>query len=190
MSFALSHPALTTIPKDLTSDFVYMPYDEDWNPKKPIFLLLIGVSASGKTTFASNFSERGWFVSNRDTIRKTLFNLVDHQSLEAYWTNSHLQANELLVTTHQDTEVKEAVDNNQCIVIDDTNLYFERIEHFMHIIKSDALFCYKLFDIHNDQEAEAHRVNQGLSQLKIRKQDCNYKVLSKLLNKMNRLNNP
>lgn len=80
-------------------------------------IITVGISASGKTTFAKSLVEQGWFDINRDWIR---FNIV---CPGADWgTYRFTRKRERDVTTIQEDMVMEAAENQNNIVISDTNL--------------------------------------------------------------------
>lgn len=80
-------------------------------------ILTVGISASGKTTFAEGLVEKGWRDINRDWIR---FNLVKPG---ANWSNYKFnRTNEDKVTELQGKMIMEAWADGKNIIISDTNL--------------------------------------------------------------------
>lgn len=76
-------------------------------------IITVGVSASGKTTWAEKWcKENGWVNINRDDIRQLLFGNDYKFSKE----------NEHIVTEYQRFDIKECAKKGKNIVISDTNL--------------------------------------------------------------------
>lgn len=80
-------------------------------------MITVGVSASGKTTWASELIRQGWRDINRDWIR---FNLVKPG---ANWSNYKFnKTNETAVTEIQGKMIMESWTAGENIIISDTNL--------------------------------------------------------------------
>lgn len=80
-------------------------------------IVTVGISASGKTTFAKTLVEEGWVDVNRDWIR---FNVV---SPGADWTNyKFTNKREQEVTSVQEEMVMDALSKEENVIISDTNL--------------------------------------------------------------------
>lgn len=80
-------------------------------------VITVGVSASGKTTWASEMINEGWRDINRDWIR---FNIV---APGKDWSNYKFnKANEKEVTEVQEKMIMESWSDGQNIIISDTNL--------------------------------------------------------------------
>jgi len=80
-------------------------------------IITVGISASGKTTFAKEMQEHGYVDINRDWIR---FNIVHNE--EDWRTYKFNHKNEQKVTEVQGKMITEAWANEQNICISDTNL--------------------------------------------------------------------
>jgi predicted kinase len=80
-------------------------------------IITVGISASGKTTFAKTLVEQGWVDINRDWIR---FHVV---CPGADWSNyKFTKKREQDVTVVQEDMVMDAFSKGQNIIISDTNL--------------------------------------------------------------------
>lgn len=80
-------------------------------------IITVGISASGKTTFAKTLVEQGWVDINRDWIR---FNVVCPGT---DWSNyKFTNKREQDVTVVQEDMVMDAFSKGQNIIISDTNL--------------------------------------------------------------------
>lgn len=79
--------------------------------------ITVGISASGKTTFAKTLVEQGWVDCNRDWIR---FNVV---SPNTDWsTYKFTNKREQDVTLVQEEMVMDALEKGKNIIVSDTNL--------------------------------------------------------------------
>lgn len=92
-------------------------------------LILVGLPASGKSTFAKDLllSEPGrWVRTNKDLLRE-----MAHAS---YWT----PANEKFIIKLRNTIILMALEAGKNVVVDDTN-FGEHIEHIKELVKGKAL---------------------------------------------------
>lgn len=78
-------------------------------PRQPKLLMLQGLIASGKSTYAKELVEKGWVRVNKDDLRAMLHN------------SHHGKGKENLVLWIRDEIVKHALSQGQNVVIDDTN---------------------------------------------------------------------
>lgn len=97
-------------------------------------ILTIGVSASGKSTWAENFRTEkkneceNWIVINQDEIRLSIIkqekgNNIDEVKELKQWDYTPLNESETKVANYWDSLVKEAINKNYSgIIISDTNL--------------------------------------------------------------------
>lgn len=83
-------------------------YDRLMNNVKPRLVLLVGIPASGKSSFASKFNNDPFTVLSTDTIREELYGDVAIQGPEA-WKVFHVR-------------LKDLVRQRANIIIDNTNV--------------------------------------------------------------------
>lgn len=96
---------------------------------KPKLLVLKGLPASGKSTYARTLVEQGFVRTNKDTIREELFG-------EAY-----KRKDEKKVVKERNRQVIEALEQGKDVVVDDTNLNPMHIKDLLSIAKQyDAIF--------------------------------------------------
>lgn len=91
-------------------------------------LVLVGLPASGKSTFATNLllSEPGrWVRSNKDSLRE-----MAHGS---YWT----PANEKFILQLRDTIILRGLEAGKNVIVDDTN-FGRHIDHIKELVKGKA----------------------------------------------------
>ena len=107
-------------------------------------ILTIGISGSGKTTWASKFCEMNdeYIRVNRDAIR-----------MQITGSNSRLldREKENLVTKIQDEQVRAALNDGYNVIIDNTNLNKKYIEEFKLKYGHIADIVFKQFDIHPER---------------------------------------
>lgn len=79
-------------------------------------IITVGISASGKSTFADEMVEQGWVKIERDVIRRELFNFCQ-------WSEyKFTRAKEQKVTDVVDQKISSAASEGKNIIISDTNL--------------------------------------------------------------------
>lgn len=102
----------------------------------PKLLALVGLPASGKTTYARKLVEKGWVRVNKDDMRAMLHN------------SKFSKPNEAFVLKLRDDVIVRALTQGQNVVVDDTNLDAKHVIQFQNIATTfDADFEYKFFDV-------------------------------------------
>lgn len=95
---------------------------------KPRLLALVGLPASGKSTYAITLVAEGWVRTNKDTIREELF-------------PDYKRKDEKRVVKERNRQVIEALKQRENVVVDDTNLNPVHIRDLANIAKEyDADF--------------------------------------------------
>lgn len=106
------------------------------NNKKPKLLLLKGLPASGKTTYAETLVDDGWLRVNKDDLRAMLNN--------GKWSKS----NEGFVLSLRDEIIIRGLVSGKNVVVDDTNLDPKHAIQLRSIAEDfDADFEEKFFDV-------------------------------------------
>jgi len=77
--------------------------------KKPVLVMVKGLPASGKTTYARTLVDKGYVRVNKDDLRAMMHN--------SKWS----KGNEKQVLYARDTAVRNALFNGQNVIVDDTN---------------------------------------------------------------------
>lgn len=90
-------------------------------------LILRGIPASGKSTFATELVKIGYKRVNRDSLRE----MVD----SSVWSKS----NEKFIIQIRDHIVKSSLESLQSVVVDDTNLDENTVKHLHNIAQEVAL---------------------------------------------------
>jgi predicted kinase len=91
---------------------------------KPKLLVLKGLPASGKSTYAKRLvAEQGYARTNKDTIRKEMFG------------EDYKRKDEKKVVKERDRQVREALTQGNNVVVDDTNLNPVHIKELFAIAK-------------------------------------------------------
>ncbi len=91
-------------------------------------LILVGLPASGKSTFAKNLLSKykgQWVRTNKDLLREMLH--------DSQWS----KANEKFIIQLRDTIILMALEEGKHVVIDDTN-FGPHIEHIKELVKGKA----------------------------------------------------
>ena len=85
--------------------------------------ILVGCSASGKSTFARQLVEQdsSYKVVNRDKLREMLFG-YNESNVSEYYSTKELSKNEKLITTFQTTTMRQLLAQGFNIIVDNTNL--------------------------------------------------------------------
>lgn len=82
-------------------------------------VITLGVSASGKTTYAESLNQVGWMNVNRDDIRKSIYESEHNENF--HWDKWDW-SREDEVTAEQEKLVLLAKEQNMNVIISDTNL--------------------------------------------------------------------
>lgn len=103
---------------------------------RPKLLALVGLPASGKTTYAKTLVAKGWVRVNKDDMRAML-----HDS-------KFSKDNEAFVLKLRDDVIVRALTQGKNVVVDDTNLDAKHAIRFQGIAQTfEADFDYKFFDV-------------------------------------------
>jgi predicted kinase len=108
-------------------------------------LILIGVPASGKSTWSLDFVRKNpdWVRVSRDDFR---FMLKGQPVCDPKI--------EFLINTLQDTVILDSLAKGLNVVIDNTNLKKKYIEHFAKLVQPYASVEFQVFDISLDEALE------------------------------------
>ncbi len=100
--------------------------------------ILIGIPASGKSTWADEYACRNndWVRVSRDKFREMLKNQpLCEPKIES------------LINTLQDSTIIDCLSRGLNVIIDNTNLRADTIEHFCDLVKNLATVEFRVFDI-------------------------------------------
>ena len=113
-----------------------LPLGTSKGMKKPIIMMLKGLPASGKTTYAETLVDDGWLRVNKDDLRAMLNN--------GRWSKS----NEGFVLSLRDEIIIRGLVSGKNVVVDDTNLNPKHAIQLRSIAEDfDADFEEKFFDV-------------------------------------------
>lgn len=109
---------------------------------KPKLIMLIGLSGSGKSTFAKKYKEdykdMNFIIHSSDELRKELYNDINNQD----------NNNELFKILH--SRIKQDLSNGNSVIYDATNLSYKKRKSFLDTIKTDcekiAIVIYKDYE--------------------------------------------
>lgn len=108
--------------------------------KKPEILILVGIPASGKTTYAKHFIEinHKFHRVNRDDIRNML----------------KLYTDENLISSIELNIIENIIAKNKSVVLDNTNLKESYIKNIIRKFEDRASISFKIFDVDLDVAIE------------------------------------
>ena len=113
-----------------------LPFVTSKGMKKPMIMMLKGLPASGKTTYAETLVDDGWLRVNKDDLRAMLNN--------GKWSKS----NEGFVLSLRDEIIIRVLVSGKNVVVDDTNLNPKHAIQLRSIAEDfDADFEEKFFDV-------------------------------------------
>lgn len=113
-----------------------LPFGTSKGMKKPMIMMLKGLPASGKTTYAETLVDDGWLRVNKDDLRAMLNN--------GRWSKS----NEGFVLSLRDEIIIRGLVSGKNVVVDDTNLNPKHAIQLRSIAEDfDADFEEKFFDV-------------------------------------------
>lgn len=96
--------------------------------------ILVGVSGSGKSTYAKkefNKDVDNVLIVNRDSIRNLLFGYSD-ENIHEYYKRSDLNSLEKKVTAFEDTMIYEGIEMGKHIIVDATHLSINYLKRFSY----------------------------------------------------------
>jgi predicted kinase len=119
------------------------------NQQKPQLKLLVGVSGSGKTTWATEFIKKNskWVRVNRDDIRRNILGKLDQD----YYLTNKSSSFEKHINVLQDEQIRYWLHQGMNVILDNTNLRPQYIDHFHSEFGHLAEISYEIFDIGIDE---------------------------------------
>lgn len=97
-------------------------------------VVTIGISGSGKSTYAHNLwetSPNDYVIINRDKLRELLFGFTECNISERYWgLRTDINSREKQVTKYQNLLISEALSENKVPIVDATHLTYNYIKAF------------------------------------------------------------
>lgn len=96
--------------------------------------ILVGISASGKSTYAHEkwlSDPNKYIIVSRDKIRELLFGF-NEGNMEQYYSMNNISGFEKQITRYEDTIINDALSASKTVIIDATNLNRSYIERFKY----------------------------------------------------------
>jgi len=130
--------------------------------KQQTVLILVGPSASGKSTWAHTFlQENPTYVRvNRDCLRQLLFG-YSHGNMHEYYNNGRYHEREKMITAAEMMLIKGFLQKGKHVIIDNTNLkrkyidaYCKECKH-MQLPNTVLTITFKVFDVTSIDECTA-----------------------------------
>lgn len=113
---------------------------------EPKIIITIGISGSGKSTFASTTVQHNperYVNVERDKIRNLLFGYTD-ETISEYYNRPDLNKLEKEVTRYEDLMIKEGLSQNKTVIVSNTHLSMKYLEKYkFYNVETELLF----FDI-------------------------------------------
>jgi len=105
--------------------------------KKPKVTFLIGLPASGKTTWSKEQLKKNSNIKrvNKDDLRAMIDN--------GQWSKN----NEKLILEIRDKIIMTAIENGNDVIVDDTNFHSKHLEHIKELVPSNVEIKTKFFDV-------------------------------------------
>lgn len=148
--------------------------------------ILIGVSGSGKSTYAKkefNKDVDDVLIVNRDNIRNLLFGYSD-ENIHEYYKRYDLNSLEKKVTAFEDTMIYEGIEMGKHIIVDATHLSMNYIKRFSYWNTPIYITVFNIEDVKTCFERDDKR-NRKVGRDVISNQ---YKKFKKLINSKEFLN--
>lgn len=101
---------------------------------KGSLLILIGISGSGKSTYAHELwmsDPDKYVIVNRDKVRELLFGFTEG-NVHEYYTQPKLGKYEKQVTRYCDTLIHDGLNHGRTVIVDATNLSIKHINDFAY----------------------------------------------------------
>lgn len=133
-------------------------------------IILIGIPASGKSTWATEFIENNpdWAKTGRDDFRYMLQN-------KGFCSGKI----ENVITKAQSFLVEELVKSNVDVIIDNTHVSLKYIEHWINLLNRQNVEIYTLrFDV---------SLAQAISRDKLRQRSVGFNVINSMYNSLQTL---
>ncbi len=144
-------------------------------------IILIGISGSGKTTFAEKLLKQNdkLIRFNRDDFRTQFFG-----NIHTYFERKDLHVWEQLISNLEYFSFNQAVKNDYKIIFDNTNLKVSYINRWLDLLNdNDIPFVFKFFDcdVATAVERVSKRDNTIIDVKYIKRQYTNYKEIKKYI---------
>lgn len=152
--------------------------DSSNSSKQQMITLMIGISGSGKSTYAKQqlITQPNTVIVSRDLIREQIFG-YDAETITRYYEAPDLGKKEELVTQIEQSQIEAAALMGYDVIVDDTNLTQKTIKQFFTRFPQ-ALFTYKVCEC--DVEEAIQRCKQRVRKVSedvIRSQNTKLKMI-------------
>lgn len=142
-------------------------------------IILVGISGSGKTTFAQNLlKQNNKFIRfNRDDFRTQFFG-----NIHKYFERNDLHTWEQLISNLEYFSFNQAIKNDYKIIFDNTNLKVSYINRWLDLLDDNNIpYVFKFFDcdIPTAVERVSKRDDTIVDIKYIKRQYKNYKEIKK-----------
>ena len=146
-------------------------------------IILVGISNSGKSTFASKLvqmSPEKYIRVNRDDIRNLLYGYND-ETVFSYYERDDIRTLEKQITRFEDTLIYDALELGKTVIVDATHLTKAYIERFKYWNVETELTFFPI-DLHEAFDRNSKRSRKVPNEV-MKKQFNQFSTLTKLLEK-------
>lgn len=128
---------------------------------KPKLIILHGLPGSGKSTFTENYIHENpkekIVIANRDTIREKLFGKSYHEKFNSMTFEERAKFESQVTKVHHGI-IHNALENNQTVIDDNTNLNTKGLKNLLKIAKKyDAEVSNKTMDVSIEEAKKRNR---------------------------------
>lgn len=101
----------------------------------PYFIILAGVSGSGKSTWASNMvKQHGHAHVSRDKIRRELFSLETAEEIHTYYRSPTMGKMEEAVTEIEHAMISKMLKYGRTVILDNLNLSMSHVVEYIKVV--------------------------------------------------------
>jgi predicted kinase len=146
-------------------------------------IILVGISNSGKSTFASklaHMSPEKYIRVNRDDIRNLLYGYND-ETVSSYYERDDIRTLEKQITRFEDTIIYDGLELGKTVIVDATHLTRAYIERFKYWNVETELTFFPI-DLHEAFDRNSKRSRKVPNEV-MKKQFNQFSTLTKLLEK-------
>ena len=146
-------------------------------------IILVGISNSGKSTFASKLVQSNpekFIRVNRDAIRNLLYG-YNNETISSYYERNDIRTLEKQITRFEDTLIYDGLELGKTVIVDATHLTKSYIERFKYWNVETELAFFPI-ELHEAFDRNSRRTRKVPNEV-MKKQFNQFSTLTKLLEK-------
>ncbi len=138
--------------KTISENFVFTfgsKPQQVFKPRQPKIIILVGVSGSGKSTWANDFVKTHDYsmIVNRDFLRRDLYGLKTESDITDYYKHSTVNDKEKVISNTQTKLIQVGIDNGMTVIVDNTNLTKQYIQSIVKLATKTTEIHIKKFEL-------------------------------------------